>query len=161
MGSIYFRRARRMRARGTRRSRRNRAEIVRELSWAASFAAQSDKWCCSRAPGSGAAAAPRSSHRRGDGTASPQPPVRRQPFTSRCRVDVLDRKLWKGVADVHAEANTTPLKVPAAGGGWYRAKADPGRYGAPAVDKFPRSLGGRRRAPAKTTPTYTPRVLSR
>ena len=170
MGAIYLpSSASKARQRGAENARRNRAEIVRELSWGRVSRRDLIKWGLFTsagllAPIGGLNPFVRTAWADGDGI--PRSPLfGATPFTQPMpRFDVLERKSMDSMSPMCLpEANTTPIKVPdELGGGWGPCEGRPPGpvWAHQHFDKFPPSIWVEAtQAPAKTNTTYNPRVL--
>jgi FtsP/CotA-like multicopper oxidase with cupredoxin domain len=170
MGSIYLpESASKARQRDAENARRNRAEIVRELSWGRVSRRDLLKWGLFTsagllAPIGGLNPFVRTAWADGDGI--PRSPLfGAKPFTQPMpRFDVLERKTMDSMSPIcMPEANTTPIKVPdELGGGWGPCEGRPPGpvWAHQQFDRFPPSIWVEAtQAPAKTNTTYNPRVL--
>ena len=171
MGSIYLpESASKARQRDAENARRNRAEIVRELSWGRVSRRDLIKWGLFTSAGLLAPIGglnPFVGTAWADGDGIPRSPLfGAKPFTQPMpRFDVLERKTMDSMSPIcMPEANTTPIKVPdELGGGWGPCEGRPPGpvWAHQHFDKFPPSIWVEAtQAPAKTNTTYDPRVLS-
>jgi len=171
MGSIYLpESASKARQRDAENARRNRAEIVRELSWGRVSRRDLIKWGLFTGAGLLAPIGGLNPFVRtawADGDAIPRSPLfGAKPFTQPMpRFDVLERKSMDLMSPMcMPEANTTPIEVPKElGGGWGPCEGRPPGpvWAHQHFDKFPPSIWVEAtQAPAKINTTYEPRVLS-